>query len=79
MVTILYMATLSTTDKNRLQHAIDSMVKENATEIPFDATVIEELARVSASSGFESAGNFKQDARDRPISTLVRWIKYMGT
>lgn len=73
------MATLSTDNKNKLQHAIDTLVKENATEIPFDAKVIEEVAFVAGSSGFESAGTFKNDCRDRPISTLIRFLKFLGT
>jgi len=73
------MATLSTDNKNKLQHAIDAMVKTNATELPFDATIIEQVGRVAVSSGFESAMKFQQDCRDNPISTLLRFAKFLGT
>jgi hypothetical protein len=73
------MATLSTANKNKLQHAIDLMVKSNAPQIPFDATVIEEVAKVSASVGFQSAGNFKENAKNSPISTLLSFVKFIGT
>lgn len=73
------MATLSTTDTNRLQHAIDGLVKSNAPQIPFDATIIEEVARVSASTGFQSAGAFKENAKNSPISTLLAFVKFIGT
>jgi len=72
--------TLSATDAARLQHAIDSMVKENAVELPFDANVIDELSRVAVSSGFlVSSGSFKRDCGLRPISTLLRFAKFLGT
>lgn len=73
------MATLSTANKAKLQHAIDLMVKGSAVELPFDSTVSEEVGRVAASAGFESTGNFKEDVRDRPISTLLRFLKFLGT
>jgi hypothetical protein len=73
------MATLSTDNKNKLQHAIDSLVKSNAPQLPFDATLIEEVAKVSASVGFQSAGNFKENAKLIPISTLLAFIKFIGT
>lgn len=74
----LDMATLSTTEQSRIQHAIDSLVKESAVELPFDEKVIQEVGVVAASSGFESAGQFKEDARNNPISVLLRFIKYLG-
>lgn len=73
------MATLSTADKNKLQHAIDALVKSNAPQIPFDATIIEEVTRVSASSGFQSAGDFKENAKNSPISTLLSFVKFIGS
>jgi hypothetical protein len=73
------MATLSQTNKDALQAAIDRLVKENATEIPFDAEIIERVAKVAASTGFLGAGNFKEAARDRPISVLLQFIKFIGT
>lgn len=73
------MATLSTDNKNKLQHAIDLMTKANATELPFDAKVIEEVAYVSNSTGYLSAGAFKEQAKTNPISTLLGFVKFIGT
>lgn len=73
------MATLTTAQKNILQWAIDFQVKGNAPEIPFDDKVIQEVGKVAASTGFESAGKFKEDAKLTPISTLLRFIKFIGT
>ena len=71
--------TLSALSKVQLQHAIDSMVRESAVELPFDATVIEEVGRVAAASGFESAGKFQEDAKLNPISVLLRFLLYLGS
>ncbi len=73
------MATLSTANKNKLQHAIDALVKSNAPQIPFDATIIEEVAKVSASAGFQQAATFAENAKNSPISTLLSFIKFIGT
>lgn len=73
------MATLSTTDKNRLQHAIDELVKSNAPQIPFDATVIWEVGRVAQSTGFQSQAKFSERAKNSPISTLLEFVKFIGT
>jgi hypothetical protein len=71
--------TLSATDAARLQHAIDSMVKESAVELPLDGNVVDELSKVSASTGFEGSGSFKLDCGTNPISTLLRFAKFLGT
>jgi hypothetical protein len=73
------MATLSQANKDALQAAIDRLIKENAVEIPFDAEIIERVARVAASTGFQGAGNFKENAKLRPISVLLQFIKFIGT
>lgn len=73
------MATLSASNSAALLAAHDALVKSNAPQIPFDATIIEQLAAVAASTGFKSAGNFKEDARDKPISTLIKFIRFIGT
>jgi hypothetical protein len=73
------MATLSAANAAALQAAADAMTATNAVELPFDATIIERIAAVSASTGFETAGKFKNDARDNPISTLLRFAKFLGT
>ena len=73
------MATLSNADKLKLQHAIDALVKSNAPQIPFDATIIQEVAAVAQSSGFQQAATFQQNAENAPISTLLSFIKFIGT
>jgi len=73
------MATLSTTDAARLQHAIDSLVLSTAPQIPFDSALIWEVARVAASTGFQPALTFQQNAQNSPISTLLSFIKFIGT
>lgn len=73
------MATLSDANKLKLQHAIDALVKSNAPQIPFDATIIQEVAAVSQSTGFQSQGHFVENAKNSPISTLLAFIKFIGT
>lgn len=69
---------LTTAEKNKLQHAIDLMVKSNAPQIPFDATIIEEVAKVSQSSGYQAAATFAENAKNSPISTLLAFVKFIG-
>lgn len=66
-------------NKNKLQHAIDYLVKSNAPQIPFDATVIEQVGAVSEAAGFQKAANFAENAKNSPISTLLAFIKFIGT
>jgi len=73
------MATLSAANSKEIQAVIDYIVKSNAPQLPFDATAIERLARVAASVGFEGAGNFKEDAKNSPITTLLALAKFLGT
>lgn len=70
---------LTVSQKANIAHAVDRMVKTQAVELPFDAQIIDELALVAASSGFApSSGTFVQWARDNPISTLLRWLIFVG-
>jgi len=55
------------------------MVKESAVELPFDGNVVDELSKVSASTGFEGSGSFKRDCGTNPITTLLRFAKFLGT
>jgi len=73
------MATLSTANKNALQYAIDEMVKESAVELPVDATVAQHVADVAASTGFQTQGAFMENVKNRPISTLLAFVKFIGT
>lgn len=73
------MATLSNANLLKLQHAIDALVKSNAPQLPFDATIIQEVAAVSQSAGFQQAATFSENAKNSPISTLLSFIKFIGT
>jgi hypothetical protein len=71
---------LTADEQSRLTNAINLMLKGTAVELPFDANVIDAVAKVAASSGFEPTnGAFKEDAKNNPISTLLRWVLYQGT
>lgn len=69
---------LTTAEKNKLQHAIDLMVKGNAPQLPFDATIIQEVAAVAQSSGYQVAATFTENAKNSPISTLLAFVKFIG-
>lgn len=63
----------------QIQHAVDLMVLGTAPENIFDATCMESVAKAAASSGFSSSnGEFLQAARDRPISTLLKYLLWLG-
>lgn len=69
---------LSTDNKAKLQAAIDALVFSNAPQIPFDAKIIEQVAAVSASIGFQTTGAFVENAKNSPISTLLTLAKFIG-
>lgn len=72
--------TLNTTQKAQLQLAIDKYVKSSAVENVEDSQISEIVAKVAASTGFTvSDGAFLQQIRDNPVSTLLRFILYIGT
>jgi len=72
--------TLNTTQKAQLNSAIDRYVKGSAVENVEDAQISETVAKVAASTGFTvSDGAFLQQIRDRPVSTLLRFILYIGS
>ena len=50
----------------------------SAVELPFDDTIIYELGLVAASSGFATAGAFKEACEKRPISTMILFVAFAG-
>lgn len=54
------------------------MFRGSAVELPFDASVIDELSRVSDSSGFISALPFHDACKNNPITTLIKWMIFIG-
>ena len=71
--------TLSATEQTHLNEAINLMVLGQAREEPFADDVIERLAPAAASTGFMDKGEFYAAVRDNPVSTLLRWVLYVGT
>jgi hypothetical protein len=69
---------LTQAQKDSLTDAINLMVKEQARETPFDATVIEVVGRVAASTGFMGTGAFNEAMLNNPFSTLLRFLVYVG-
>jgi hypothetical protein len=70
---------LNSTQRAALQHAVDGLVKATAEELPPDAQISYEVAKVAASIGFTTSdGQFLEQVRDNPISTLLRFILYVG-
>jgi hypothetical protein len=71
--------TFSASDYAALVSASQLMTLGSATELPFDATVIERVAKVAVSSGFASStGAFLEAAKLNPISTLLNFAAYLG-
>lgn len=69
---------MTTTAKVAVQQAIDLLTKPNQTvEFPLSDNVVEAIE--TAMVGFESSGQVKDDMRDRPISTLLRFIQFLST
>ena len=71
--------TLSVTEKAHVQHAIDLMVVGTAVELPVDSTCMESVAKAAVTSGFKTSDEaFKQAMRDRPVTTLLEFILFVG-
>ena len=71
--------TLTATQKAELQSAIDLMVKGQAYETPFSEDVIERAARASADIGFLNTGSFYEAVKLNPISTLLKFVLFVGS
>lgn len=81
---IEFMATCGTTALTAAQasaifSAVEPAFIANAYEWPVDATLIERLGKVAASTAFMTDGAFCEAMRDRPVSTLLRWGLFLGT
>lgn len=64
---------------NSLTNANNLMLLSKAIQIPFDATVMTAVANVAQQCGFvPTSGYFLQEAENKPISTLINFILYMG-
>lgn len=81
--------TFSSAQFSQLQNAINLMVRGTATELPFDANVIDAVTLIANQVGFNpgalgSNGNpisnlgFKEAARNNPISTLLEFVAFVG-
>lgn len=67
-------------EKTLVNNAINLMLLAQARELPFDAGVIDALSATAVSSGFStSSGKFHEDCLNNPITTLLRWVVYMGS
>lgn len=71
---------LTVTEKDNIQHAIDLMVKGSARETPFDSTVIENVQKAAISIGYVPSGGrtFQQAVQDNPFSTLLDLLLFVG-
>jgi hypothetical protein len=66
-------------EATNIQHAINLMVQGNAPELPFDSTCMESVAKTAASLGYTNSDQeFLQKAQNRPISTLLDFLLWLG-
>lgn len=77
--------TLSAAQFAAVNQAVNLMLKAHATELPFDATVIQVVAPVAAAIGFvppgelsATSGAFFEAAKNNPISTLLSLVAFIG-
>jgi hypothetical protein len=67
-------------EKVLVNKAINLMLIAQARETPFDAGVIDALSASAVSCGFAtSSGKFHEDCLNNPITTLLRWVVFMGS
>jgi hypothetical protein len=69
---------LTASELATLADAAKRLYFASAVETPFDDTVIYELGLVAASSGFSTAGAFKEAAKLRPFSTMILFVAFAG-
>ena len=73
------MAALTQSQRDLLQHAIDTMTRHPAHEIPFHTDQMFEVAQVAVGCGyFPNTGSFMEAAKDQPISTLLGFARFLG-
>jgi len=72
------MATLSASNKAKLQDAIDLLEKGTALELPLSEDVVQRVAPVAESIGFSTVGGFYEAAGEKPISTLLKLALAIG-
>lgn len=71
---------LSTAEQQKLADGIGLMLKTQARELPFAEDVIQRIEPVAVSSGFvTSTEKFRQDIRDVPVSTMLKWAIQLGS
>jgi hypothetical protein len=71
--------TFSQAEDDTLDNAVSLLKISTAYNTPFDATVMQQVAKVAASSGFtKSTGGFTERAKDAPILTLLQFLNYIG-
>lgn len=70
---------LTDAEKANIQHAIDLMLLGTAVELPPDSTCTESVARAAVTAGFKTSDDeFKQAMRDNPITTLLKFVLFVG-
>lgn len=71
--------TFSTANYNALTHASQALTVSTAPQLPFDASIIEQLEGPAVAAGlFATKGAFQEAAKDKPISTLIDFIRLVG-
>ena len=70
--------TLTTDQHNQLMGAALLMYDGQAYETPFAEDVIARLAPVAAKTGFLTQGGFRENIKDRPVSTMLQWALFLG-
>lgn len=69
---------LATTDVRNLQAAANYLLLAQAYESPSHPDFIQRLEAVAVSTGFASAGRFRESMKLRPFSTLTLFLAYLG-
>lgn len=71
--------TLSTAQYAALNQAINLYVRGTAPENEFHVDAVDVVAPVAVATGFSpSLGRFHEDCRDRPLTTLLRFVAFIG-
>lgn len=74
-----FIAFASASTNERIDFAIDWLLKSQAEEIPLDAQINYVISQGAANVDFDAQLTVQQRLQDKPISTLLRFLVFVGS